>query len=128
MNVQILPLVRDSVPEAKFHVIGLPDSYRRAIGQMNCADMLVELPLTMSDGEWCAFLNGITVFTHGAALGESFGMSIAEAMASGLIQLLENPELKRQMGRRGKLRAKEWFDAPQIVRQLEDLFTSLFEG
>jgi len=46
--------------------------------------MLVEFPATMSDRKLCDFLNGITVFTHGSAIGESFGISIAEAMASGL--------------------------------------------
>jgi glycosyltransferase involved in cell wall biosynthesis len=84
INVQVLPFIKEAVPDARFHVIGLPDAYRDAIGQLHCLDMVSEFPLTMNENELCGFLNGITVFTHGAVIGESFGASIAEAMASGL--------------------------------------------
>lgn len=84
INVQILPIIKKAMPEAKFHVIGLPDEYRKAIQQMDCMDMVREFPNTMNENELCDFLNGITVFTHGSIYGESFGISIAEAMASKL--------------------------------------------
>ncbi len=84
ININILPIVKAAVPGAEFHVIGLPDEYRNAIQQMGCMDMVREFPSTVNDTELCDFLNRITVFTHGSIYGESFGISIAEAMASGL--------------------------------------------
>ncbi len=84
INVNILPIVKAALPEAEFHVIGLPDEYREVIRQMGCLDMVKEFPNTMNEKELCDFLNRITVFTHGSIYGESFGISIAESMASGL--------------------------------------------
>jgi glycosyltransferase involved in cell wall biosynthesis len=84
INVQILPLIKNEIPDAKFHVIGLPDDYRAAIKRMGCEGMVVEYPTTNSQEEIAKFLNGLTVFTHGAMIGESFGLNIAEAMATGL--------------------------------------------
>lgn len=84
INVNILPIVKAAIPDAEFHVMGLPDEYRNAIQKMGCMDMVKEFPNTTNDNELCDFLNGITVFSHGSIYGESFGISIAEAMASGL--------------------------------------------
>jgi glycosyltransferase involved in cell wall biosynthesis len=164
INVQMLPFVKQAIPGARFHVIGLPDAYRDAIRTMGCEEMVVEFPTTMNETELCGFLNGITVFTHGSSIGESFGISIAEAMASGLPvvthtggdgaqaelvtdeyngfvvdpqrvrayaarvnHLLRNPDLKQQMGERGRQRARDWFSPVPIVRQLEDVFTSCLD-
>lgn len=84
VNIQILPIVKKEVPNAKFHVIGLPAQYREAIRRMKCEDMLVEFPMTSDQDEIIKFLNGLTVYTHGSLIGESFGIGIAEAMATGL--------------------------------------------
>lgn len=163
INVQILPLIKEAIPEAKFYVIGLPDEYRKMIQDLKCMDMVTEFPNTMSESELCDFLNKITIFTHGSIYGESFGISIAEAMASGLpvvthyggdsaqaeivtdqhngfvvqptdirayadkvIHLLRNPEQKKSMGQLGKTRVHEWFNIKDIIKQLEDLFVSLY--
>lgn len=84
INVACLPLIRAQIPEAQFHVIGLPDEYRAKIEAVGCMGMVRESPTTLSTTQLCDFLNGINVFTHGSSLGESFGMVIAEAMISGL--------------------------------------------
>jgi glycosyltransferase involved in cell wall biosynthesis len=84
INVNILPIIKREMPEAKFHVIGLPDPYRQAIEQLGCMDMVREFPNTVNENELCDFLNGITVMTHGSIYGESFGISIAESMAAKL--------------------------------------------
>lgn len=159
INIQILPRVKSAIPEAKFHVIGLPDNYREAIKTIGCMDMVVEFASTVDENEIRNFLNGITVFTHGSVIGESFGIGIAEAMAMGLpvvthfggdsaqaelvtdgftgfisehneidryadrvIELLENPALKVQLGMNGQNRALERFEASQQTVLLENIF------
>jgi len=84
INILILPIVKSIVPEAKFYVIGLPDEYRAAIQRLGVSDMVVELPSPENDEDILKFLNKITVFTHGSAVGESFGNTIAEAMSAGI--------------------------------------------
>lgn len=84
VNIQILPIIKAEIPDAKFHVIGLPDQYREAIKRIGCEDMVVEFPATSDQNEIAKFLNGLTIYTHGAMIGESFGMVIAEAMSTGL--------------------------------------------
>jgi glycosyltransferase involved in cell wall biosynthesis len=46
--------------------------------------------------------------------------------AARVIQLLNDPGLKKQMGDRGKSRVKEWFSVSRIVRQVEEVFTDLY--
>ncbi len=162
INVQILPIVKSAIPNAKFHVIGLPDEYRDAIKAIGCLDMVVEFKTTVNEVELCDFLNGITVMTHGSIYGESFGVSIAESMAAGLpivthsggdsaqaelvtndfngyvtdpsdingyadkvIHLLRNPSLKQSMGGLGQQRTREWFNAPMVTKQLENIFVDI---
>ncbi len=83
VNIRCLPHIHHHLPEAKFYVIGLPDTYRDAIKTLNLTDMVVEFPATSDDG-LLDFMSKISVFTHAATIGESFGNVIAESMAAGL--------------------------------------------
>jgi glycosyltransferase involved in cell wall biosynthesis len=49
------------------------------------------------------------------------------AYAARVNHLLRNPDLKQQMGERGRQRARDWFSPVPIVRQLEDVFTSCLD-
>ncbi len=84
INIEILPHVRQAVPRARFFVIGLPPAYRARIEQLGVTDMVTEFPPTLSLDQIASFLSELTVFTHGSAIGETFGMGIAEAMAAHL--------------------------------------------
>ena len=162
INIHCLPIIKSAIPESKFYVIGMPARYREAVQQIGCMDMVTEFPNTLNEQDLCAFLNKITVFTHGSIYGESFGISIAESMASGLpvvthsggdsaqaelvtdgfngyvadpgspqayadkvIHLLRNPNLKQEMGLRGRQRVKEWFNVQDVTTQLEQVFESI---
>jgi glycosyltransferase involved in cell wall biosynthesis len=83
IQIQALPLIKKAVPEAQFHVIGMPDEYVHLAQQLGVIDMIKIFPI-QSDVGILEFLKQITVFAHSACLGESFGNSIAEAMSSGL--------------------------------------------
>lgn len=165
INVQILPYIKSAVPDAKFYVIGLPDPYREAIQRMGLMDMVVEFPTTNNQDEIAEFLSNLTVFTHGAMIGESFGVVIAEAMSTGIpvvthlggdsaqgelvvdnftgyvtkendikeyadrvIELLKNPTKKEIMGKNGQERALKYFEASQVTKQLEEIFTETLNG
>jgi glycosyltransferase involved in cell wall biosynthesis len=84
INILCLPYVRKAIPEARFLVIGMTDKYRALAREQGVLDMITEHPASVDERELCAFLNRITVFTHGSICGESFGMAMAEGMASGL--------------------------------------------
>jgi len=84
INILCLPYVRRQVPEARFMVIGLTDKYRRLAKEKGVLDMITEFPSSVHEQDLCAFLNRITVFTHGSVCGESFGMAMAEGMLSGI--------------------------------------------
>jgi len=83
LNIQILPKVRQEIPEAEFRVIGMPAEYMDMAKNFGVSEMIKIMPSTDDDGIK-EFLKGLTVYTHTSAYGESFGRSIAEAMASGL--------------------------------------------
>src|SRR3989442_7904964 len=112
------------------------------------------------------FYAGLDVYTHGARVGEGYGVVIAEAMASRLpvvtiatpqrkkcnaqaevvehnvtgfvcrftwqyadavIELLENHALRERFAERGYEKAREQFEAAQLTRKLEALYTELMD-
>ncbi|EED34200.1 glycosyl transferase, group 1 family [Luminiphilus syltensis NOR5-1B] len=84
INVDSLPHIREVLPDARFHIIGLPDEYRQKIKAIHCLDMVREFPPAIDNKTLSEFLYGINVFSHGSNLGESFGVAIGEAMSTGL--------------------------------------------
>ncbi len=83
INIYSLPYIKEAVPNAKFHVVGLPDQYWPLIEQLNVKSMIVEHVLP-TDQHLVDFLQKITIFAHSSQIGESFGNAMAEAMASEL--------------------------------------------
>jgi glycosyltransferase involved in cell wall biosynthesis len=46
----------------------------------------------------------------------------AAALADALVQLIENPDLRRRMGARGRTRAEAEFGLPAIIERTLDLY------
>jgi len=48
-----------------------------------------------------------------------------EAFAAGIVQLLQNPELRRQLGHKGQMLARERYDLPHYLAKLQDVYDAL---
>jgi len=84
LNVECLPIIKKAIPNFKFHVIGLPDSYKNRMKELDVLDVVEEFPFTLDENDLKKYLSQITVLAHGSVFGESFGITIAESMASGM--------------------------------------------
>lgn len=84
ISINSLPLIKKELPDAKFHVIGLPEEFMSLIFKLNVQDMVVAYNPFQNDAEQIEFLNKISVFAHSSIIGESFGNTIAESMAAGM--------------------------------------------
>ncbi len=83
ISIMSLPFIRDEIPEAKFHVIGMPDYYKTMALESNVLDMIVEHEAP-KDSDLIDFMSKISVLAHSSSLGESFGNVLAESMAARL--------------------------------------------
>jgi len=163
INIRSLPFIKKEVPEAKFYAIGIPDDYKELAKNLDVLDMIVEFNPPIDEG-LIEFIGKISVFAHSSSIGESFGNTIAEAMAAGLpvvtheggdsaqaeivtdgyngfvvhpddikgyadriIFLMQNPDQKEIMGKLGKERSKNHFDAKFIVKQFENLYIEQYK-
>lgn len=84
ISILSLPKIKKEIPNAKFHIVGLIDEYREEIKKINCEDMILEFRQTPNKKEIKNFLKSISVYAHSSAIGETFGIKIAEAMSLGL--------------------------------------------
>jgi glycosyltransferase involved in cell wall biosynthesis len=50
-----------------------------------------------------------------------------EEIAKRCIQLIEQPELRKRMGQRGRVAARESFDLHQMIHQIEDLYQTIID-
>ncbi len=82
--LEALPLIADAVPELKFHVIGVTPEVRDKLAQMGVEKVLVESPVNTDEKAVMEFYSGISLLTHFAEMGETFGLVLAEAMAAKL--------------------------------------------
>ncbi len=78
------PAIVAEVPECKFHIIGITPEAHRFFEEKGIADNLVLHPMTGVETEIMSFLKGVSLFTHFASMGETFGLTLAEAMAAKL--------------------------------------------
>jgi glycosyltransferase involved in cell wall biosynthesis len=70
------------VPDLKYHVIGATDNVRVRIGSLGVESCFEFMEMTADDKKLMEFYDGIDVYVHGTQVGETFGCTIAEAMAS----------------------------------------------
>ncbi|MBI3318483.1 MAG: glycosyltransferase family 4 protein [Candidatus Omnitrophica bacterium] len=82
--LEALPAIFRLVPEAQMVFMTLPDSRRRWLQKQPFADRCLVLPTTADDLRLAEVYAASDIFLHAARKGESFGLAIAEAMASGI--------------------------------------------
>ncbi len=80
--IDMVPFVLQYVPDLKYHVIGATDNVRARIGSLGVESCFEFMEMTADDKKLMGFYDGIDVYVHGTQVGETFGCTIAEAMAS----------------------------------------------
>lgn len=84
LAVEMLPALVRAVPGVRYAVVGGIDSAHDYVRNHGLEAQVDFLPPLENLPALAAFLDGLSVFAHANATGESFGMVIAEAMAAGL--------------------------------------------
>lgn len=88
--IDMVPFVLQYVPDLSYHVIGATDDVRvriRSLGIENCFKFM---DMTADDKKLMEFYDSIDVYVHGTQVGETFGCTIAEAMASRIPVVTHN--------------------------------------
>jgi len=88
--IDMVPLVLQYVPDLKYYVIGATDDVQARIRSLGVDDHFEYLDMTADDRALMEFYGKIDVYVHGTQIGESFGCSIAEAMASRIPVVTHN--------------------------------------
>jgi glycosyltransferase involved in cell wall biosynthesis len=90
--IDALSFLKDKM-DFRFNVIGLTNYYRTMIQIQNFYNKVQEMPQMYSIELLKEYMQSLSVYIHGSQIGETFGLSIAEAMMSGLpIVTLSTPE------------------------------------
>lgn len=83
ISVEMFPQLIELVPDTVYHVIGETVEVRKQFRALGVEDHVRYLPMATCDADIYAFYNGIDLLAHGSVMGETFGCTIAEAMAAG---------------------------------------------
>lgn len=81
---RFVPRVAQEFPDFRYRVIGVIDEALDHFRQSGVMGNVEIVPPLLRDQELAAFFDSVDVFAHANDTGESFGMTIAEAMAAGL--------------------------------------------
>jgi glycosyltransferase involved in cell wall biosynthesis len=108
---------RKDIPEvmAAFDILAFP-SHAESFGVVLIEAMAMERPVvsTNCDGVLDIVAEGVTgIYVHPRNAAE---------LAAGLTRLIENPELRRTMGKAGRQRVLERFDQQRQIDELERLY------
>lgn len=81
-NLFAFAAVAEKDPTAMLLLVGLPDSLHPTLSRLpaDTRRRILMLPTTISDSELCVMYSAMDCFLHGATIGESFGLVLAEAM------------------------------------------------
>lgn len=88
--IDMVPLVLQYVPDLKYHVIGVTDDVRARIRSLGIENRFEFMEMTADDRALMAFYDSIDAYVHGTQVGETFGCTIAEAMASRIPVVTHN--------------------------------------
>lgn len=79
-----LKALKKKVPNFKFLSIGgMPDEFKLRLQGSELLGNVVDVDWVGGDAYYC-YLKALDIYTHHSLVGETFGLSIAEAMAAGL--------------------------------------------
>ena len=81
---EMYPALARTLPAAQYNIAGATPAVTQFIAEHGLENRVNYLPLTHDRQTLMGYLDTMNVFAHGSAIGESFGIVIAEAMASGL--------------------------------------------
>jgi len=82
--LEALGAVVKAFPDLEFHVIGITPEVRQKLINMGMGKNIVERPMSTNEKDIMDFYSSISVMTHFADMGETFGLVLAEAMAAKL--------------------------------------------
>ncbi len=89
-TIDMFPRLLEHVPDVVYYIIGETPEVRDRFKTLGVEDHIRYLPLATCDEDVYAFYNQIDVMAHGSTIGESFGCTIAEAMASRIPVVTHN--------------------------------------
>ena len=81
---EMYPALARTLPAAQYNIAGATPAVSQFIAEHGLENRVHYQPLTHDRQALMGYLDAMNVFAHGSAIGESFGIVIAEAMASGL--------------------------------------------
>lgn len=81
---ETLPILKTLEPGFRLLVIGAIPRFEEFVREQGLRDNVQLMPQVGRDDELAAFFGRVSLLAHANDTGESFGMAIAEAMASGL--------------------------------------------
>ena len=79
--IEMMPYLIKKVPNVKFLVVGIPEKKREEIVRKKLGEYFIFLKSVQSDKSLVEALYLMDIFAYSSVGGESFGMSIVEAMA-----------------------------------------------
>lgn len=82
--LEAIPLIVERFPDLQFHVIGVTPAVEDALKRLGVWDNVRVHPMTVDEKEVMDFYGRISVLTHFASMGETFGLVLAEAMSARL--------------------------------------------
>jgi glycosyltransferase involved in cell wall biosynthesis len=82
--IAMLPTLLRLVPDAQVVLVGLTDERRKQLRRLGLEDRVVALEPTPDEERLATFYAALDVLAGTAVIGESFGVSLAEAQALGI--------------------------------------------
>jgi glycosyltransferase involved in cell wall biosynthesis len=82
--IAMLPTLLQLVPDAQVVLVGLTDERRHQLRRLGLEDRVVALEPTADEAKLATFYAALDVLAGTAVIGESFGVSLAEAQALGV--------------------------------------------
>jgi glycosyltransferase involved in cell wall biosynthesis len=82
--LEAIPIIAKRFPDLEFHIIGITPAVEEKLKRMGVWKNVRLHPLTTDEREIMEFYGQISVLTHFASMGETFGLVLAEGMSARL--------------------------------------------